>query len=128
MEDVTERLIMYKRLSMASSDDELSEMKKELLDCYGALPHEVENLIEVISIRNLLKEIKGEKMSYDGKNLSISFSPQSPVEPMKMLELSRRQFTGLKLTPDFRLDVPMPVLGEDEEIVHIKGLLDALVH
>jgi transcription-repair coupling factor (superfamily II helicase) len=128
MTDVNERLIMYKRLSMTSSDDELSEIKKELIDCYGFLPRDIENLFEVISIRNFLKGVKGKRMGYDGKNLSIFFYPQSPVEPTKILELSRRKFKGLKLTPDFKLYVPMPSLGEDEVIVQVKGLLNALVN
>ncbi|HNQ02864.1 MAG TPA: transcription-repair coupling factor, partial [Syntrophales bacterium] len=62
--DPHRRLVTYKKLSMAASDEELSEMRDELRDCYGPLPREVESLVGVISLRNLMKGLMAEKMEY----------------------------------------------------------------
>ena len=63
---------------------------------------ELENLFEVIGIRNLLAVVKGKKMVYDGKNMLIDFSRESPVNPSRIVELSRKKMAGIKLTPDFK--------------------------
>ena len=124
MTDGARRLVTYKRLSMAATDEELSEIKEELIDCYGPIPPELMNLLEVISIRNILKHLKGKKMGYDGKTMFIFFHETSTIEPAKIIELSRKR--GMRLTPDFKLYVPMPSLSGDEIIGHAKGLLQAL--
>ena len=125
--DMHMRLVTYKRISMAATDGELDEIREELLDCYGFIVPQVENLLEIISIRNLLKNISGKKMEYDGENLSISFSKESPVEPEKIIELSRKKTSKIRFTPDFRLHIPIPSLDGDEVLRHAKGLLRELI-
>ena len=126
IDDMHRRLVTYKRVSMAVADKDLAEIREELEDCYGFIVPQVENLLEVISIRNLLKGIRGKKMEYDGKNISISFHRDSSVDPGKIIELSRKKMKGLRFTPDFKLYVPMPGLDGDEILRHAKGLLREL--
>ncbi|MDI6776046.1 MAG: transcription-repair coupling factor [Syntrophales bacterium] len=128
MTDCVRRLVTYKRLSLASTDEELSEIKEELIDCYGFIPPELANLLEVISLRNILKHLKSKKMGYDGKTMFILFQETSPVEAAKIVELSRKRMKGMRLTSDFKLYVPMPSLTGDEIIRHAKGLLQALMN
>jgi transcription-repair coupling factor (superfamily II helicase) len=123
MPDEQGRLVTYKRLSMAATDDDLLEIKEELIDCYGFLPPEMETLLEVISIRHLLKVAKGKKMEYDGKNMLIHFHSYSPVDPSKIIHLSRGKLKGMKLTPDLKLYVPAPDLHGKDIIVRARDLL-----
>lgn len=124
--DMHRRLITYKRVSMAATDEDLAEIREELVDCYGFIAPQVENLLKVISVRNLLKGIWGKKMEYDGKNIFITFHKDSPIEPEKIIELSRKKIKGLRFTPDFKLHVPMPGLDGDEILRRAKGLLGEL--
>ena len=126
MPDKHRRLVTYKRLSIAATDEDLSEIKEEIIDCYGFVPPEVETLFEVISIRNLLKVLRGRKMGYDGKNIFIDFHRDSPVNPSKIVELSRKKMKGVKLTPDFKLTVFMPDLQASDIKRQAKELLQKL--
>jgi transcription-repair coupling factor (superfamily II helicase) len=126
MPDKHRRLVTYKRLSMADTDEDLSKIREEIIDCYGFVPSEVENLFEVISIRNMLKVIRGKKMGYDGKNILIDFHRDSPVNPSKIIELSRKKVKGVRLTPDFKLTVFMPDLQAHELKIQAKDLLQKL--
>jgi len=128
MSDVVRRLVTYKRLSLAANDEELSEIKEELIDSFGFIPPELTNLLEVISLRNILKHLKSRKMEYDGKAMFILFQETSPIEATKIIELSRKKMKGIRLTPDFKLSVPMPFLHREEIIRHAKGLLQALMN
>jgi transcription-repair coupling factor (superfamily II helicase) len=120
--------LTYKRLSLADADDDLSEIKEELVDRYAFLPPEVETLLEVVGIRNLLKVVKGKKMEYDGQTMTIHFQQNSPLDPEKILKLARTKPKGLKLTPDLRLHVPMPSLRGHDIIVRARELVLELMH
>jgi transcription-repair coupling factor (superfamily II helicase) len=126
MPDEHQRLVTYKRISLAVAEEELSELRGGLTDLYGFIPPEVDNLFEVIRIKNLLKSVKGKKMGYDGKSLFIFFHEKSPVDPAKLLELARKKIRGMKLTPDYKLYLSMPNLTGDEIIRYAKTLLQEL--
>ena len=51
------KIEMYQKLSNANSEDELREITLELIDRFGNPPKEVENLISVIEIRNMCREL-----------------------------------------------------------------------
>ncbi len=124
--DTHRRLVTYKKLSMAPADEDLLETREEMLDCYGPLPPEVQNLIEVISLRNLMKGLMAEKMEYDGRNMILVIHKSSPIDPLKLIELSRKKWKGMRFTPDHRLFIPMPELQEGQVIEAAKGLLEEL--
>ncbi|MFH1081290.1 MAG: transcription-repair coupling factor [Pseudomonadota bacterium] len=126
MADEHQRLVTYKRLSMAASEQELLDIREELMDLYGFVPPEAEHLFEVVRIKHLLKAIRVKKMGYDGKNLFVFFHEKSPVDPARLVELSRKTFKGMRLTPDYKLYLPLPNLDGDAVIREARGLLLAL--
>ncbi len=128
MADVRRRLVTYKRLSLADSDEEIEAIRSELADCYGPLPSEVVNLLSVLAVRNLLQGMGGKKMSYDGRNMVVSLGRESNIEPLKILELARGKWPGLRLTPDFQLLVPLPDLKGEGILSEAKRLLQALIN
>ncbi|HXV36087.1 MAG TPA: transcription-repair coupling factor, partial [Myxococcota bacterium] len=48
---VSQRLVLYKRLASCRDDAEIDRIRDELLDRYGALPDEAQNLFEVIRLK-----------------------------------------------------------------------------
>lgn len=123
MQDVYQRLVLYKRISLAESEEDINQIRNELQDCYGTLPQSVENLLRVIGIRNYLKPLKGKKMGYDGKYLYIFFRHNSPVDPAKIISLYHNKIKDLRFTPDYKLFVPITNLTEN----HILGEADLLL-
>jgi len=94
MPDVNRRLVMYKRISMASTEEDISALRDELLDCYGYIPVQVENLLEVIRIRNLAKPLAVKRVDYDDKTLSLSFMRSSSLNPEKIFNFIRKKARG----------------------------------
>lgn len=126
VQDVQQRLVLYKRISLAGNPGDIDQLKAELQDCYGPLPQNVENLLQVINIRNLLKPMKGKKMGYDGKHLYIFFRKTSIVDPAKILALYRKKTRELRFTPDYKLYVPAPGLAGPEILNQSLSLLKML--
>ncbi len=112
--DVHQRLVLYKRISLSEKDEEIHDIRNELKDCYGDLPPLAENLLRVIQIRNRLKLLQGRKMGYDGKSLYIFFKENAPLDPEKIIALTRKKIKGLRFTPDHKLYWPaLSVTGDD---------------
>lgn len=126
MPDVRRRLIAYKRLSTAETEGELAAIREELLDCYGFIPPQLINLLEMLGIKNLLQSLRGNKMSYDKKNMLVSFRKDSPLDPARILQLAREKWPALRLTPDLQLYLPLPDLPETEILKEARGLLQLL--
>ena len=124
--DMHTRLMTYKKISMASSEDDLSGLKEELADCYGPVPPQVNNLMDIIRVKNMLKKILGKRMEYDGREMFINFREDSPVDPARIMELSQKKLRGIRLTPDYRLTIPIPGLEGKDITDRAKYLLGEL--
>jgi transcription-repair coupling factor (superfamily II helicase) len=83
-------------------------------------------LLSVIGIRNLLKDLKGKKMGYDGKAMTVFLQERSPVDPRRIIELYRRKVRGVQLTPDLKLTIPMPDLKGSEILARAREMLRSL--
>lgn len=124
--DTHNRLVIYKKASMAASADELDELQGELADRYGPVPRAVENLLRLISIRIRLRAIRALELSYDGRNLTIAFSQDTPVPPETILELAGSRREDMRFTADSRLSLSIPGLDDDrrlQEAEKLTGLL-----
>ena len=126
MADEHRRLLTYKRISLARTPEEIQEIRGELTDCYGFIPPEVDNLLRTIRLRHLLEALKSRKMTCDAHYLTIQFSPDSPVDPAKILFLSRTKMKGTKLTPELKLYIPVAKLPGSERIHFAEDVLKTL--
>ncbi len=124
--DMNSRLMLYKRISMAAGPDELDALRDEISDLYGYIPHQVENLLQVIDIRNTLRAISGRRMDYNGSEFQIMFRGETSVSPEKIVRLTRRRDKKVRFSPDMRLSVSMPRLKGDEIISSARELLREL--
>lgn len=126
VQDVHQRLILYKRISHVARPEELDEIRCELLDCYGELPETAEHLLRVIGIRNSLKPLKAKKMGYDGKYFYLYLRESSPIDPAKIIALSRKQIKNMRLTPDYRLFLQADASSATEILGQAENLLKML--
>jgi transcription-repair coupling factor (superfamily II helicase) len=126
VQSVHQRLVLYKRISLAGNSEDIDRIAGELKDCYGPLPQNVDNLLQVINIRNLLKPLAGKKMGYDGKYLYIFFRKTSPLDPSRIMTLYRKKTRELRFTPDYKLFVPAPGLTSPDILNQALSLLKML--
>ena len=106
--DTNQRLVLYKRLVQAESDEEVAEIGSELADRYGRQPVAVETLIKIMGLRIILKHLKIQKLETEGKRLAITFHPRTIVQPDTIISLIRSNPATCQFTPDHRLLVQLP--------------------
>jgi transcription-repair coupling factor (superfamily II helicase) len=83
--------------------------------------------MDIIRVKNMLKKILGKRMEYDGREMFIDLCEDSPVDPARIMKLSQKKLRGMRLTPDYRLIVPIPGLEGKDITDRAKHLLGELV-
>jgi len=71
---VEQRLTMYRRLSKVDSLSRISEMKRELIDRFGKLPKEAENMLVKIMLRVLAVKSGIQRLDLSFNQLTLVFS------------------------------------------------------
>lgn len=72
--DPVQKVLMYQKISDIASKEDSLDVIDELLDRYGEIPKETENLIKIVEIRNLARELSVNKICVNGENLIIETS------------------------------------------------------
>ncbi len=80
VESITERLSLYTRLDNCDTEEELQDFHKEMIDRFGPIPEQVEDLFTTVRCRKLAVELGFEKMSLKDQILRCYFinRPDSP--------------------------------------------------
>lgn len=76
----SERMLLYRELDCIENDDDLAAYKKRLIDRFGPVPHEGEELMHVVTLRRLGKRMGCEKIMLKQNVLQLQFvsNVQSP--------------------------------------------------
>jgi transcription-repair coupling factor (superfamily II helicase) len=80
VESITERLSLYTRLDNCDTEADLLDFHTEMIDRFGPLPEQVEDLFTTVRCRKLAVELGFEKMSLKNETLRCYFinRPDSP--------------------------------------------------
>ncbi len=75
-----ERFKYYKELYNIRTNEQLQAIRNELLDKFGTLPNEVENLFKIVSLRIKALDTGIQKIVYRSNSLTIEFPEESNSE------------------------------------------------
>jgi len=73
----SERMLLYRELDGLSSDDEIAAFRQRLLDRFGALPAEAEELLRVVPLRRLGRRCGAERLVLKAGNMTLYFVPNA---------------------------------------------------
>ena len=129
--DLGVRLGLYKRIGEITDKDGLDDMREELVDRFGKLPDEVDNLLKTVEIKLICKRANIDKIDAGAKGILLAFRNNTFAAPEKLLDLIARSFGAIKLRPDQKLFVErnlesyvVRVETIKNLVVRIAGLLD----
>jgi len=85
--DVHLRLILYKRISHAADNDELREMKVELIDRFGLLPPQTEYLFKATQLRLRCNRLGIERLELNDRGGRVVFSQVPRIDTLVLIQL-----------------------------------------
>jgi transcription-repair coupling factor (superfamily II helicase) len=127
--DENERLILYRRLARAESDQDLADLRDEMRDRCGPVPTLVENLIAAMNIRRQMRAMLIVSAITKANQLEIRFHPDAPVDPAKLARLVDANRKRMRLTPSFQVVVqmePSPEREYEKTFAQVDAVLEAI--
>ncbi|HEV2188433.1 MAG TPA: transcription-repair coupling factor, partial [Stellaceae bacterium] len=101
--DLSVRLGLYRRIAALADMRESEAFAAELIDRFGPLPAEVENLLHIIAIKRLCREAGVERVEAGPKGAVIALRGNRFANPAGLVELIQKHAGTLRLRPDQRL-------------------------
>ncbi|MBW2426205.1 MAG: transcription-repair coupling factor [Deltaproteobacteria bacterium] len=126
--DVSQRLVLYKRLSSARDENEVALIRDELLDRFGRLPREAENLIEVIRLKIGARRLGIARIEMLRGELVLQVAARSQIDPNRLVQLLSHARAGLRITPEQKIvsKAPGPEGGAEALFEATRSLLGKL--
>jgi transcription-repair coupling factor (superfamily II helicase) len=123
MEDIHQRLVIYRRLASARSEKDLEEIEEEVRDRYGPFPPPMENLLQIMTLKQVLKKARVRRLSTEREKIVIAFDSQAPIDPQRLVSVVARGRGSREFTPDQRLKLRPLAKDWMGRIAEIKKLL-----
>ncbi len=98
--DLSVRLGLYRRLATLENDQELESFGAELIDRFGPMPPEVEQLLKIVTIKILCRETNVEKVEAGPKGIVMHFRDRAFANPAKLAGYIADQRSFAKVRPD----------------------------
>ncbi|MFO8154487.1 MAG: transcription-repair coupling factor, partial [Thiohalospira sp.] len=88
--DVNTRLSLYKRIATAENRDALGELKVEMIDRFGLLPEQVDNLFQVTEVKLHCRDIGLTRVDLGPEGGRLQFDSQPNIDPARLIQLIQR--------------------------------------
>ncbi len=105
VKDLPVRLGLYRRIGALASDAETEAMAAELVDRFGKLPEEVENLLDVVSLKRACREAGVEKLDAGPKGMVVTFRANAFRNPAGLVAWLASKGGLVRLRPDHKLAI-----------------------
>jgi transcription-repair coupling factor (superfamily II helicase) len=101
--DLDLRMTLYKRLSTLETEQDIEGFAAEMIDRFGTLPPEVEQLMSIVAIKTLCRRANVEKVEAGPKGIVVAFRDKSFANPNGLVRYVAERGTFAKVRPDMRV-------------------------
>ncbi len=103
--DLNVRLALYRRLSEAEHAGDREALAAELIDRFGPLPPEADQLLRVVAIKGLCREANVAKIDVGPKGAVIAFRGDHFANPAALVSFVQKNPVAWRLRPDHKVSV-----------------------
>ncbi len=103
--DLPVRLGLYRRIGALASDAETEAMAAELVDRFGVLPKEVDNLLGVVALKRACRDAGVEKLDAGPKGMVLTFRGNVFRNPAGLVRWLSGKGGLVRLRPDHKLAI-----------------------
>ena len=120
------RLSLYRRLASLETDEEIESIGAEMIDRFGPLPEEVEQLLKLVSIKAMCRKAHVEKVDAGPKGIIIAFRDNSFANPDGLVRFIGEQGPRAKVRPDMKIVFAREFANADQRLAGTQQLLRTL--
>jgi len=124
--DVSQRLVVYKRLAGIRGVPDLEALGEELVDRFGPIPPLVDTLMRVMELRRWMKDVRVVRARRRGEAVLLEFDDRTAVPPERLLTVVQEGRGRLRMTSGSALEVRTSATDHDGVIAEVRALLQRL--
>lgn len=117
--DLTVRMGLYRRLADLQTRADIEGFAAELIDRFGKLPAEVENLLDIVIIKQYARAAGVDKVEAGPKGAVIGFHADTPPNVPGLMRWVGDQRGAVKIRPDQKMAI---VRGWEDTPERVKGI------
>jgi transcription-repair coupling factor (superfamily II helicase) len=123
VEDLSVRMSLYRRIATLDDGGEIESFAAEMIDRFGTLPAEVENLLQLITIKQLCKQVNISHVEAGPKGVLMTFYNNTPLNPAGVMQFIQSKAGTVRLRPDQKLFFPRGWTSADQRIKGTRAIL-----
>ncbi len=101
--NASQKIEIYQNIAGCKKEEDIQEVVDEIIDRYGTVPKEIENLLEIARIKNLAREKFVLKINQRGNNIIYYFDEKKfkveVVEKLMRIYRAKIKFSPSKVSP-----------------------------
>lgn len=124
--DVHTRLMMYKRIAGAESDEALRELQVEMIDRFGLLPEPTKSLFKISSVKLKAQSLGIKKLEAGAGSGRIEFAAVTQVDPLTIVKMVQNQPQKYRLEGANRFKFSLDMDNSETRLLRVTELLQQL--
>ncbi|MAZ89758.1 MAG: transcription-repair coupling factor [Cellvibrionaceae bacterium] len=124
--DVHTRLMIYKRIAGAETDEALRELQVEMIDRFGLLPESTKNLFKISSLKIVAQRLGIKKLEASATNGRIEFGSVTEVNPLTIVKMVQSQPQKYRLDGGNHFKFNLDMDNSDVRLQRVTDLLQQL--
>ncbi len=124
--DIQARLVMYKRIASAPSEEALRELQVEMIDRYGLLPEPTKHLFRLTALKLRARPLGIRRIDLGERGGRILFHPSPNIDPLRIIELVQQKPEHFRLKGQDALALTLELPDDAARFDFLENLLEAL--
>ncbi|NBX07599.1 MAG: DEAD/DEAH box helicase, partial [Proteobacteria bacterium] len=124
--DLSVRLSLYRRIGALKSEEDIFDIRAECADRFGALPETMNNLLEIVELKQLCRQLNIQKFDAGDKGFALSFRNNRVSDPDALIGWIAAQKGKVLLKADHRLVIKGELARISERSGEAKNWLRAM--
>ena len=124
--DVHARLILYKRIANAKTEDDLDDLRAEVVDRFGSLPLPLAQLFRITALKLRMQHLGIRRLDLGVNGGRIEFGAETRVDPLTVVKLVQTQTATYRLDGATQLKISRALPEFEQRASFAVELLDLL--
>ncbi|MFN3827148.1 MAG: transcription-repair coupling factor [Micavibrio sp.] len=124
--DLNVRMSLYRRLSELEDKQAIEGFAVEMIDRFGPLPEEFENLLSIVAIKQFCRMASIDRLDAGPKGVVIGFYKDNPPYIPGLMKWIQEKGGSIKLRPDQKLFTPRQWMSTQQRVKGVEALVKEL--
>ena len=126
--DANQKIEIYQNIALCKSEEDIQDITDEIIDRFGEMPKQIENLLEISRIKQMAKKLYINKISSKRDGVVFTFE-NNKLDGEKAIELIKIYGNDVKFSPGIKPMITFNIkkVTEKDLLLEVENFLKKLV-